>query len=93
MKKLIAIAGVAATFALTSCSVTIPVAATSNPVGDKVGRAKTSAIIGLFFDGGDASIQTAAKNGGIKRISTVDFKQSVYLGYLYATYETIITGE
>lgn len=77
---------------LTSCSVTVPVNATSNPVGSKVGSASTTAIFGLFFDGGDASIRTAAKKGGISKISTVDFKSTNYL-FIVGQYETIVTGE
>jgi hypothetical protein len=45
----------------------------------------------LFFDA-DASIRTAAKNGGITKISTVDIKQNNVLN-LIITYETIVTGE
>jgi hypothetical protein len=93
MKKMLTALSAIAMVALTSCSVTMPVAISSNPVGNKVGSAKTVAIVGLFFDGGDASIQTAAKNGKISKISTVDFKQTHYLGMLYSEYETIITGE
>jgi len=78
---------------LSSCSVTVPVAATSNPVGNKVGSAKSTQILGFFFDGGDMSIKTAAKNGGITKISTVDFKSSMVFLYLVRSYETIVTGE
>ena len=78
---------------LSSCTVTVPVTATSNPVGSKVGTAKSTQIIGFFPDGGDLSIQTAAKNGGISKISTVDFKHSLVFLYLVQSYETIVTGE
>jgi len=77
---------------LASCTVTVPVNATSNSVGAKVGTAKTKQILGFFFDGGDASIQTAAKNGNISKISTVDFKQSTFL-FIINTYTTVVTGE
>jgi hypothetical protein len=77
---------------LASCSVTLPVNATSNSVGSKVGSAKTTQIFGLFFDGGDASIKTAAKNGNLSKISSVDFKRSSFL-MIINTYETIVTGE
>lgn len=90
MKKLIFSLILAA--GLTSCSVTVPVNATSNPVGSKVGSASTTSIFGLFFDGGDASIRTAAKKGGISKISTVDFKATNYL-FIVGMYETIVTGE
>ena len=78
---------------LSSCSVTMPVTATSNSVGEKVGKAKSSQIIGFFFDGGDMSIQSAAKDGGISKISTVDFKSTMVLGPIFMRYETIVTGE
>lgn len=90
MKKIILSSVVLALF--TSCAVTVPVNATSNNVGSKVGVAKTMQILGFFFDGGDASIQTAAKNGNVSKISTVDFKRSTFLG-IVNTYQTIITGE
>lgn len=83
---LVAIAGM-----LTSCALTLPVNATSNPVGSKVGTAKATGYVGLFFDA-DASIRTAAKNGGITKISTVDIKCGSILGII-TTYETIVTGE
>jgi len=40
----------------------------------------------------DSGIQQAAKNGGITKISTVDFKVTDILG-LYQTYTCTITGE
>ncbi len=77
---------------LTSCSLTMPVTTTSNPVGSKVGTSKaTGYLMFLFFDQ-DASIREAAKNGGITKISTVDIKQGNILNLLI-TYETIVTGE
>lgn len=94
MKKVLFNLAAAATItaALSSCSITLPVAATSNPVGSKVGSAKGMGFFGVLVFGADASIRSAAKNGGISKISTVDFKKSDILG-LIQTYETIITGE
>lgn len=80
------------TLFMASCSLTLPVGATSNPVGSKVGTASGTGYLGVFFFGADASIQTAAKNGGITKISTVDLKQTNVLGVIW-TYETIVTGE
>ena len=77
---------------MSSCSLTLPVSATSNPVGTKVGTAKATGYLGVLFFNADASIQRAAKNGGITRISTVDIKSGTILG-LIVTYETIVTGE
>ncbi len=82
-----------AAVSLASCSVTFPVSATSNEVGSKVGRSSGSCYLGtlLCFDV-DASIMSAAKNGGISKISTVDFKQKNILGIII-TFECIVTGE
>jgi hypothetical protein len=77
---------------LTGCSLILPVTATSNPVGSKVGVAKATGYLGVLFFNQDASIQAAARNGGITRISTVDIKQTNTLNII-VTYETIVTGE
>jgi hypothetical protein len=83
---------IAATAFLASCSITGPVAATSNPVGSKVGTSKATVYLGVLAFGQDCSILSAAKAGGITKISTVDLKTSNIL-YLITTYETIVTGE
>ena len=77
---------------MSSCSLTMPVTATSNPVGSKVGTAKATGFLGILFFNQDASIRSAAKAGGITKISTVDIKQGNVLN-LIVTYETIVTGE
>lgn len=89
-KSIFMIGAFAATFA--SCSLTLPVNATGNPVGEKVGTATATGFLGCLFFDADASIRTAAKNGGIKRISTVDVKHKSLLGII-VSYETIVTGE
>jgi uncharacterized protein YdbL (DUF1318 family) len=90
IKTMIAMLAVAAMF--SSCSITLPVNATSNAIGNKVGTAKATGYLGILFFDADASIRTAAKNGGISRISTVDIKHTSLLN-LIVTYETIVTGE
>jgi len=82
---------IGATALMTSCKITLPVNATSNTVGNKVGTAKATVIIGLSFNQ-DASIKKAAKAGGITKISTVDMAYGNILGII-RTYETIVTGE
>jgi hypothetical protein len=77
---------------LSSCSLTVPVNATSNAIGKKVGTAVATGYLGVLFLNQDASIRTAAKNGGITRISTVDVKKTSLLGII-VTYETTVTGE
>ncbi len=81
-----------ATALLSSCSITMPVAATSNAVGSKVGIAKGTMYLHCLAFGADASIKTAAKNGGITKISTVDIKYGDILG-IVQTFETTVTGE
>lgn len=90
MKKITALFAVV--LLMASCAVTLPVNATSNPVGSKVGSATATGYFGLLFFDQDASIRTAAKNGGITKIATVDIKQSNVLNIII-TYETIVTGE
>ncbi len=90
VKTIFALIAIAAM--MSSCSLTLPVAATSNPVGSKVGTSKATGYLGMLFFDADASIQSAAKNGGITKISTVDIKQGNVLNII-VTYETIVTGE
>ncbi|PID28661.1 MAG: hypothetical protein CSB55_03790 [Candidatus Cloacimonadota bacterium] len=90
MKKLVLLALVV--MVLGACSITIPVSATSNTVGNKVGQAMGTGYLGILNFDVDASIQTAARNGGIKKISTVDFKKTDLLGFVQ-TYTCIVTGE
>jgi len=76
----------------TSCGLTRPIAATSNPIGSKVGKSTATSI--LFFPpvaDGKASIQKAAKNAGITKISTVDysFKWMIFI----STWTTTVTGD
>ncbi len=93
MKKLIQF-GVACVVALcaTSCAMTTPVTATSNPVGNKCGIAKTTTILTFFGGSADCGINKAAKNGGITRISHVDSFTKNYLG-LVTIYGVRVYGE
>jgi hypothetical protein len=85
---------ISAALLIMSCSITTPVAATSNEVGSKVGISKTNGLFDFFFfDGGDASIATAAKNGKISKISTVDFRKKIKFFGIIVSHETMITGE
>ena len=78
---------------LSSCSVMLPLTATSNPVtaNAKVGKAKATNVLGIWTDG-DASIKAAATSGAITKIATVDTKVTTYL-WLFKTIETTVTGE
>ena len=63
-----------------------PVLATGNAGASKMGSAQSEGI--LFWATGDASIKKAAANGGITKISYVDYHTTSILG-LYA--KTIVT--
>lgn len=88
--KGIAVAAAAAII-LSSCSITTPLAVSGNPIGKKVGTAKAKIILGFCF-GGDYSVQTAARNGGITKVSTVDVKYKNVLG-VFMSRTCIVTGE
>lgn len=68
-----------------------PGAVTSNALGSKVGTSEATSILGIIGTG-DASIEAAAKAGGIKKISHVDYEASNILG-IYAKHTTIVYGE
>ncbi len=91
MLSLFGVAAITAAY-LSSCALTVPVAATSNPVGSKVGTSSGMGILRFIILSPDSGIQQAAKNGGITKISTVDFKQTDILG-IFQTYTCTITGE
>lgn len=79
---------------LNACSVTtrLPGMITDNPTGEKEGRATVKVVLNQFIlNGGDVSIKTAAENGGITKISTVDYE--VKSGLFVSKHTTIVTGE
>ncbi len=93
MKKIFNCAlGLIAALALSSCSVTTPVAATSNPVGNKCGTAQAVTVLTIFGGSADCGINKAAKNGGITRISHVDSYTKNYLG-IVTIYGVRVYGE
>lgn len=93
MKKIAILSALVALLLLAGCTTVVPVTATSNPVGSKVGEATGSLLFGFIPLGSklDMSIQTAAKNGGITTISTVDEKVVDY--FFVAKVSTVVTGE
>lgn len=80
MKKAIKfVCAIASVLCLASCASTMPVAATSNPVGNKCGVAQSTSVL-VFGGSANNGINKAAKNGGITRISHVDYFTKTYLG-------------
>lgn len=102
LKKMLFVAG--AVLMLTSCAtvksplmgawytdVKAPLTATSNSNATKVGSAEATSVLGLVATG-DASIDAAAKAGGITKIHHVDEQSTNILG-LYAKYKIYVYGE
>jgi len=107
MRKLIGCASVAAVaMMITGCvgpmgtvgasggmvytDVSGPVLATSNTGGSKVGEATSTGIICVAT--GDSSIKAACANGGITKISHVDYHVTSVLG-LYVKTTVTVYGE
>lgn len=93
MKKLFGLVALTATLLLASCTSVMPLAATSNTLGSKVGEASTTMIFGVIpmSTEADIGIQKAAQNGGISKISTVDQKVKNYV--LWSEVTTVVTGD
>jgi hypothetical protein len=68
-----------------------PVTSTGNAAGPKKGTAQCVNYAGVYA-AGDASIATAAKNGKIRRIQTVDYEMINYSPFYIKT-TTIVTGD
>ena len=104
MKRILALAAVAliGAVSLTGCTVVSPLpggiytdvtatAAVGSAAGSsKKGEAKATSILGVAL--GDASLETAMKNGGITKVHHVDTKSRNILG-VYAEYTVIVYGE
>ena len=56
------------------------------------GRANATALFGLFA-GGDASIEKAMKNGGIKKVHHVDYETTLFFFGLVNSLTTVVYGE
>jgi len=68
-----------------------PFTATTNTKGKKVGKAEVKSYFGVVALG-DASIEAAAKAGGITKISHVDYESKTILGII-STFTTVVYGE
>ena len=71
--------------------VSLPAIATSNAQSPKMGVSECTSILALVSMG-DASINAAAKNGGITKIHSVDWEAKNIMG-IYGTYRTVVRGE
>jgi hypothetical protein len=91
---------------VASCSTTVPVAATNNPIGSKKGTSKTIMLGGAFISGTtilnnanlsqgwvlnkNFGVVEAAKKAKCENIATVDIKMTNYVIFLKA--QVIVTG-
>lgn len=105
MKKLIAsISSIALALFFTGCAtpfpvglaftdVEFPVLATNNPITEetKKGEATCESFLGLFAVG-EASIEEAAEEGGITKITHIDWDAKNILG-VYGVYTVTVYGE
>lgn len=88
LKQIIPVMAIA--LLMASCSASRPILITDN-ASEKEGVAEFDVILGIFRPkDADISIATAAKNGGITRVATVDFK--IESKIFKTTYKTIVTG-
>ncbi len=85
-----------ALFSLSSC-ITInsgAALAEKSVIGPKMGEAKSTIILGLWSSKGEENnIQQAAKNGGIKQVTQVEYvDKSIFLG-IVIKHTTRVYGE
>lgn len=98
MRKIISLAASAALVVamMSSCATINSGAAISSqaPIGQKVGEAQSTYFLGMWSSQGENNnIQKAADNGGIKKISQVEYiDQSIFLG-LIIKHTTRVYGE
>jgi hypothetical protein len=78
-------------FVYSKVSAPIDIDVNETRMGQKKGTAETINILGLISTG-DASVQSAAKNGGIKVIRHADYEFTTVLG-LYSRFTTVVYGD
>lgn len=89
MKKILLMSSVIALVGFTSCTRIYPgMVTTASSI--KTGEARKRVWFGIAMNV-DVSIATAAKNGGITKVATVDY--GVKGGLFSTTYFTRVTGE
>ena len=99
MKKQIATLTASAALAvltLSSCATVSGGAALTDkgPIGQKVGEAQSSYILGLWSSKGEQNnIKQAAENGGIKKVMQVEYVNQSVLGGLFIKRTTRVYGE
>jgi len=74
----------------TNIDAPVSPAVAGRPIGDRTGRASSTAILGLFA-WGDASVAAAVREGGISEPRHIDYEFFNFLG-LYQSFTTIVYG-
>ena len=81
---------------LTSCATINSGAALAEkaPIGQKVGEATSTYILGLWSSKGEQNnIKQAAANGGIQKVTQVEYIDQAVLGGLFIKHTTRVYGE
>ena len=64
------------------------------PIGQKVGEATSTYILGLWSSKGEQNnIKQAAANGGIQKVTQVEYIDQAVLGGLFIKHTTRVYGE
>ncbi|MBO4906550.1 MAG: hypothetical protein J5486_05895 [Bacteroidaceae bacterium] len=97
MKKILtSLTAAIAILSLSSCVTLNSGAALADkaPVGPKMGEAKSSIILGTWSSKGEQNnIQVAARNGGITKVSQVEYIDKSVLFGLFIQHTTRVYGE
>ena len=97
-KNLISLAATAALAVtmFTSCATINSGAALAEkaPIGQKVGESQSTYFLGLWSSKGEQNnIKQAAENGGIKKVTQVEYVDQSILGGLFIKHTTRVYGE
>ncbi|MBP5296447.1 MAG: hypothetical protein J6Y94_03860 [Bacteriovoracaceae bacterium] len=92
MKKFGAVLCLGVLLALVSCTITGPVAVSSNSVGPKRAHGCMYSILGGLITSGQNNLYVTAKGAGISKISTVDVKNTYYIPFIVSKHCTYISG-
>ena len=92
MKKTLSIVSIfAAAACLTSCTVTVPLAVSAAPIGDKVGTSSTT-VLGVWQLNRNFGIAEAAHEGKITAgVATADLKTTNYV--IFKKKQIIVHGK
>ena len=92
MKKILMLVAASLCMLAMGCAtLTVPVSATGEQLGPKVGEASGIIILNVFGTA-DASIRTAARNAGITQVTSVDLTRKMGFLGLWTTYTVTVTG-